>query len=329
MTRPYAGLIRNLLIGSAILCGVLIPASAQANDGGRKFMPLAKASSADMRTASLRGNREFISLNDASRRGTQANMKPLNGGASGKVWKLEDLRDAPRIEKEGEVPADIKVAMATARLPHVRGKREDKPTANVDREEIAAAIAPLFAEKKEAPAELARILETDIDMQAAVAEGLTEAVEEAAVDEAVYVWPVAGPHTRISSPYGPRKHPVTGKQDFHAGIDIPAPQGTSVLAAAGGEVTAVGEHPNLGRYVKITHADGSYSLYGHLQRWTTRTGARVEAGEVIGRVGSTGRSTGPHLDFSIRKDGKPFNPMKLLAGVWEEKKLAFAGQPVQ
>lgn len=140
-----------------------------------------------------------------------------------------------------------------------------------------------------------------------------------------FVWPVLGDdYTRISSAFGARRHPVTGKQDFHAGIDIPAPTGTPVIAALDGTVTGVGTHKNLGRFVKIEHADGSYSIYGHLSAQMAQVGQEISAGQQIGKVGSTGRSTGPHLDFSIRKGGKPINPMPMLADALAEKKLALA-----
>lgn len=126
-------------------------------------------------------------------------------------------------------------------------------------------------------------------------------------------WPVDTAATqRISSPFGMRKHPVTGKRSFHAGIDIATKRGTSVLASADGVVELTTRHRNLGNYVKIRHRDGSYSMYGHLTKWLVRKGEQVAAGETIGTVGSTGRSTGPHLDYSLRINDKPVNPMKFL-----------------
>lgn len=304
----------NLLICCAVILAALVAFSARAADGGRQFVPLNKPTAA---TGSImpQSGRQFIPLT-GGRAATQTKMLPLNGGGGERVWKLHDLRDAPRIEKSDEVPDDVKLAMATSRMPYK--DKDALPQAGRDREKIAAALAPVLgggvAEES---------IETDLDMPEAIAAGVVDGAD-GLLSASGFVWPVADAHFTISSPYGPRRHPITGKQDFHAGIDIPAPQGTKVLAAADGEVTAVGEHPRLGRFVRIAHADGSYSLYGHLQRWTTKPGTAVRAGDRIGLVGSTGRSTGPHLDFSIRKDGKPFNPMSVLAGALAEKKLAFA-----
>lgn len=322
MMRPKIKLAHNLLLSGVLATSLFAVDAAQAADGGRKFVPLGNASVSGLRANSAKSG-NFIPLRNVSRRETKVTMMPLNGGQAERVWKLNDLRDTPRRSKAEEVPADVKLAMATAQLPEVPNNQGELPETNtMDKEEIAAALAPVFAEKMaDATAEK---LETDLELPEAVATGVANAVEDAVKKGLAYVWPVADAHFRISSPYGPRKHPVTGKQDFHAGIDIPAPQGTRVIAVAAGEVTGVGTHPNLGRYVKITHDDGTYSLYGHLQRWTTRMGRKVKAGDDIGRVGSTGRSTGPHLDFSIRRDGKPFNPMQVLADILDEKKLAFA-----
>lgn len=126
-------------------------------------------------------------------------------------------------------------------------------------------------------------------------------------------WPIpANAEQRISSPFGYRKHPITGKRAFHAGIDIAVAKGTPVKATHNGIVTEVSRHKNLGRFVKVKHSDEEYSLYGHLSKWKVREGDRVYAGDIVGKVGSTGRSTGPHLDYSLRRKGKAVNPMHYL-----------------
>lgn len=128
-----------------------------------------------------------------------------------------------------------------------------------------------------------------------------------------HLWPVdENVKSRVSSPFGYRTHPVTGKYSFHKGLDIAAPKGTTVMASSQGEVTDMGRHKNLGKFVKVVHEDGSYSLYGHLSKITAQIGHNVSQGEKIGEVGSTGRSTGPHLDYSLRRNGKAVNPAKHL-----------------
>lgn len=127
------------------------------------------------------------------------------------------------------------------------------------------------------------------------------------------LWPIP-PHIkqRISSPFGYRIHPVTGKRAFHKGIDIAAARGTPVRATHDGIVTAVKRHRYLGKYVKVKHSSNEYALYGHLSAWNVSVGDRVTSGEILGKVGSTGRSTGPHLDYSLRRNGKPINPLSVL-----------------
>lgn len=318
MTEKTSSVKHNLLAGIAILAAALLLGQARAADlRGGQFLPLGqKTATAGVST---RDGQQFFSLRGQSRSEAARPMMALNGGKSGRTWKLADLRETPRIPKAKDVPDEVKLAMATGYMPRADADAP-LPHAGERREMIAAALAPVIAAHEGAEAE---DIDTDIeDAHAALAASLPAAAHEL-VDTALgYVWPVADAHYAISSGYGYRKHPITGKRAFHAGIDIPAPAGTDVLAAIGGEVTGVGEHPRLGRYVKVSHADGTYSLYGHLQKWLAKYGAQVKAGDIIGKVGSTGRSTGPHLDFSIRRGGKPFDPMSVLAGALEQKKLA-------
>ncbi len=128
-------------------------------------------------------------------------------------------------------------------------------------------------------------------------------------------WPIASEEAQwISSPFGWRDHPVTKERAFHEGVDIAAAEGTAVRATSAGIVAGVGEHPRLGRYVKIIHADDPevYSLYGHLKLWNVKQGEKIRLGQKIGEVGSTGRSTGPHLDYSLRRNGEAMDPLKHL-----------------
>lgn len=138
-----------------------------------------------------------------------------------------------------------------------------------------------------------------------------------------YSWPLDPEAPQyISSPFGYRSDPFTRERAYHAGIDIAAQKGTAVLAAAEGVVSRTGSHPRLGKFVRIDHAENEYSLYGHLSKIHVMQGQNIDAREQIGQVGSTGRSTGPHLDFSIRKNGEAVNPEKYLPP-FQDRKLAF------
>jgi murein DD-endopeptidase MepM/ murein hydrolase activator NlpD len=124
-------------------------------------------------------------------------------------------------------------------------------------------------------------------------------------------WPVQG-YTRISSPYGMRMHPVLKVRKMHTGIDIPAPTGTNVLSIDNGKVIFAGVQSGYGNTVMILHDDGKVSLYAHNSRITVSSGQRVSKGQVIAKIGSTGRSTGPHLHFEIRINGSHVNPTNYL-----------------
>ena len=113
---------------------------------------------------------------------------------------------------------------------------------------------------------------------------------------------------RVTSEYGMRANPVTGNVGMHQGMDLAAPEGTEVYAIADGVVTYTGFDPIYGNYIIISHSERWTSLYGHLQIIETVLRTNVKSGSLIGRVGSTGQSTGPHLHFELRQDGKPLNP---------------------
>ncbi len=122
-----------------------------------------------------------------------------------------------------------------------------------------------------------------------------------------------GVMTRISSGFGNRKDPFTGGRAYHAGIDFPAPKGTSVLSAGYGKVTFVGEKTGYGNVVEVTHASGLITRYGHLSAFLVKEGQIVDTGTPIAKVGSTGRSTGPHLHFEVRRKDVAVDPGKYLA----------------
>jgi len=117
---------------------------------------------------------------------------------------------------------------------------------------------------------------------------------------------------RLTSPFGIRTNPVTGNVRLHQGIDLAAPAGTEVHAAADGVVTEIGNDAIYGNYVIIKHNNNWASLYGHLQKIGTALRSNVKSGTIIGWVGSTGQSTGPHLHFELRQNGRAQDPNKLL-----------------
>lgn len=124
------------------------------------------------------------------------------------------------------------------------------------------------------------------------------------------IWPVAG---WLSSPYGNRTDPFNDEKAFHPGLDISADYGTPVVATADGTVATAGANGAYGLEVVVDHGFGITTKYGHMSRIAVMAGQHIKRGETIGYVGSTGRSTGPHLHYEIWMNGRLTNPMTLLA----------------
>lgn len=123
------------------------------------------------------------------------------------------------------------------------------------------------------------------------------------------ITPVRMENPRISSGFGLRRDPFTGRRQFHFGIDYPGRRGTPIIATADGKIDKIDHNRRLGWYVIIDHGYGLKTLYGHLNRKPhVKLGTRVKRGEKIGEMGRTGRSTAPHLHYSVYKNGDPENP---------------------
>jgi hypothetical protein len=128
--------------------------------------------------------------------------------------------------------------------------------------------------------------------------------------ELIFAWPLPADHTRITSPFGMRVHPVTGVYTGHQGVDIAAAIGTSVYAIADGKVIFVGEITNGGKAIYIQHDHGIVSKYMHLSEYLVHVGQVVKKKDQIALSGNTGRVTGPHLHLQIEQNGRPVNPLR-------------------
>lgn len=148
-------------------------------------------------------------------------------------------------------------------------------------------------------------------LEAAVAEErkklAAESGKKLTYDGGVFCFP-APSYTRISDDYGNRMHPTLGVEQFHNGIDIASPNGSPILAAYDGEVVAAAYSGTMGNYIMIDHGDSLYTIYMHASALYVSKGDIVGKGEQIAAVGSTGRSTGPHLHFGVRKNGGYVSP---------------------
>lgn len=150
-------------------------------------------------------------------------------------------------------------------------------------------------------------------LEAAVAEERKRLAEEQGrkYDGGVFTWP-APSYTRISDDYGNRIHPTLGIQKFHNGIDLAAPGGSPILAAYDGKVVAADYNSSMGNYIMIDHGDSLYTIYMHASALYVSKGTEVSKGSKIAAVGTTGRSTGNHLHFSVRLNGNYVNPWSYL-----------------
>lgn len=153
-------------------------------------------------------------------------------------------------------------------------------------------------------------------LEAAIAEEKRKILESSGsvltYDGGVFKFPLAS-YTRISDEYGMRIHPTLGVEQFHNGVDFAAPKGTAIYAAYDGKVVAATYSASMGNYVMIDHGDGLYTIYMHASSLYVKNGDVVVRGETIAAVGSTGRSTGNHLHFSVRKDGAYVSPWNYLS----------------
>ena len=118
---------------------------------------------------------------------------------------------------------------------------------------------------------------------------------------------------RLSSRYGKRRHPILGYTKMHRGVDFAAPKGVPIMAAGNGVIETIGHNGAYGKYIRIRHNSAYKTAYAHLARYKRglKKGSRVRQGSIIGYVGSTGRSTGPHLHYEVIKNGRQTNPMSV------------------
>ncbi len=231
--------------------------------------------------------------------GVMDSLIALQAELEGQRADLEDSkaeREAARqVQEAARQEQKEREAEVDALIEEIKGKED----------ELEAAEAAL---RKAAAAADAAIRQKELELAAQIAK----------VDaESGFLWPLAGYDT-LSSLYGSRKDPFTGKPGNHTGIDIPAPKGVAVLAAKSGVVTTSvrgsGGSWAYGNYVVVSHSDGTSTLYAHLNVRSVKEGQTVKQGQKVGEVGTTGRSTGNHLHFEVRVNGKRTDPVDFFKG---------------
>jgi len=144
--------------------------------------------------------------------------------------------------------------------------------------------------------------------------------------DAPSLWPLEG---RVGSSFGQRQDPINGEGAFHSGIDIDAPYGSPVRAAADGDVTEAAMNAGYGREIVVEHGHDVTTVYGHLSAMSVVPGQHVLRGQVIGLVGQSGRATGPHLHYEVRVHKVPVNPHKYLRTTYEQIAFSEPAPPIK
>ena len=214
----------------------------------------------------------------------------------------QEAAQADMTEKKAELEKQIAEACEMiAKLDEDIEKYKAEYTVNEEAEaELDAELNKLIAQQEKERAAAAAA--------AAAAAGTTVSTPSTATPgTAGLIWPTTS--TYVSSPYGWRLHPIWKTQKFHAGVDISVGYGQPIYAAASGTVTVATLSSSYGNYIMINHGNGLYTLYAHMSSMAVSAGASVSQGQVIGYVGSTGWSTGPHLHYEVRVNGSTTNPM--------------------
>ena len=191
---------------------------------------------------------------------------------------------------------------------------ESKATMEEQKSSLEADKASVEKKKSEIAADSAET-QRELDKLEADAQALTSSIRNSGSSSSsskynggIMAWPVPSCHT-VSSGYGGRIHPTTGKYKFHGGLDIPGSYGSAIVAANSGKVIWAGNRgDSYGNYVIIDHGGGVSTLYGHSSKVLVSAGQSVSRGQRIANVGSTGRSTGPHCHFEVRINGSRVNP---------------------
>ncbi len=173
---------------------------------------------------------------------------------------------------------------------------------------------PLYSAALTAPHNTLNLLNNVLGDLRGRLDGISHGIDQRAAlaNATPSIWPTNG---WVSSVFGYRKDPFTGGRVFHRAMDISAQHGRPVLATALGKVESARRNGKLGNLIVIRHGFGITTRYGHLTRFAVRPGTQVQRGDVIGYVGSTGRSTGPHLHYEVWADGRPLNPSQFLMPV--------------
>lgn len=252
------------------------------------------ARAADARAAAAPGYQNL----DPTQPGNQALIREI-GTLSGRLIRLE--AEAGRLaERVGASPAEL------AREEDTTGEADASPAGG-------PLLAPRFGKDAGLGASLVRLDDGLADVEAGLGT-VAAAVARRDLDDMAFPNRAPIPGVAISSGFGRRPDPFTGLPARHTGVDYAASYGTPILASAGGRVRYAGPRGPYGNTVEIDHGGGLVTRYGHAARILVRRGDILLPGQEIATVGSTGRSTGPHVHFEILREGRPVHPGPYLVG---------------
>jgi murein DD-endopeptidase MepM/ murein hydrolase activator NlpD len=248
---------------------------------------------------SARATVEHLAAENATLKLENESYREVTGQLADQIAALQNAVDEIGVTAS----VDPAAARAMERLPNIVKSRAMGGSAVSTQDFLGNAFGPgdaAFSVMRE----LLGAIESRLD---AVRVGVEK--RRSLADATPSIWPVAG---WLSSSFGGRRDPFTGGRDFHPGLDISASYGQAVVASASGTVSSAGWTGNYGNLVVLEHGFGITTKYGHLSRFRVMNGQQVNRGDIIGYVGSTGRSTSPHLHYEIWMNDQLTNPLRLL-----------------
>ena len=270
----------------------------------------------------LRSDATDVERMRADSKRQSAELEALKGQLGGITQQFEELRE---LERKVRVIANLPEAPRETHIPNSAGQGGAEDTDGIDNRllpvegDAAPDAQPAEAEAAEPGAKeglrsaidrielRARKLSSQLPERRASLEALVAGLEDHREQLAATpsIWPASG---FVTSGYGYRTSPFTNRRQFHAGIDIAADYGTTIIAPASGRVVYAGRKGAFGLVVEIDHGFGIRTLYGHTEAVLVHAGQRVQRGTKIARVGSSGRSTGPHVHYQVKVAGRTANP---------------------
>lgn len=221
-------------------------------------------------------------------------------------WLVQNVRDEVQRVKFKRSALQLRTSQIRSMAKEIS---EKKLVISQQAQEKEQVYKTLQQRRKEYEANVAELEKSSKELEVLILKKMAARQGSKVQGSGVMAWPLEG---KITSRFGYRRHPLWGGRHFHTGLDISGKYGTPIRAADSGEIIFAGWWDGYGKAVVIDHGRMTTTVYGHLSRIYKKVGAVVAKGQTLGLVGSTGYSTGPHLHFEVRKNGKPVDPAQFL-----------------